>query len=106
MSLGITIPLGPPLAAHADLLPRLREAGYQEFWTAETAGLDAFTPAAYAAALLPDARFGTAIASVYTRGPALLAMSAAALAEAAPGRFSLGVGAASPVIVDQWNGMS
>ena len=36
----------------------------------------------------PGARLGTAIAGVFTRGPALLAMSAAALAEAAPGRFS------------------
>jgi probable F420-dependent oxidoreductase len=32
-------------------------------------------------------------------------MSAAALAEAAPGRFSLGVGAASPAIVERWNGI-
>jgi probable F420-dependent oxidoreductase len=40
---------------------------------------------------------------VHTRGPALLAMSAAALAEAAPGRFVLGIGASSPVIVEQWN---
>jgi len=32
-------------------------------------------------------------------------MNAAALAEAAPGRFSLGVGAASPAIVARWNGI-
>lgn len=103
--LGITIPLDAPLAEHAGLLTRLREAGYEEFWTSETAAFDAFTPAAHAAALLSTARFGTAIASVFTRGPALLAMSAAALADAAPGRFILGVGAASPVIVEQWNGV-
>jgi probable F420-dependent oxidoreductase len=104
-ALGITIPLDAPLAQHAVLLPRLREAGYDHFWTSETAGLDAFAPAVHAAALLPDVHLGTAIASVFTRGPALLAMSAAAAAEAAPGRFSLGVGAASSVIVSQWNGM-
>jgi probable F420-dependent oxidoreductase len=46
---------------------------------------------------------GTAITSVYTRGPGLLAMSAAALAEAAPGRFALGIGASSPVVVGDWN---
>src|SRR6185312_11101356 len=33
----------------------------------------------------------------------LLAMSAAALAEAAPGRFALGIGASSPVFVRDWN---
>jgi probable F420-dependent oxidoreductase len=104
--LGITIPIDAPLAEHARLLPRLRDAGYAQFWTSETAAFDAFTPAVHAAALLPDVRFGTAIASVFTRGPALLAMSAAGLADAAPGRFSLGVGAASPVIVSQWNGIA
>jgi probable F420-dependent oxidoreductase len=32
-------------------------------------------------------------------------MSAAALAAAAPGRFVLGLGASSPVIVEKWNGL-
>ena len=104
-SLGITVPLGAPLPAHTTLLPRLFDAGYGHFWSSETAAFDAFTPVAHAAAVLPDAQFGTAIAGVFTRGPALLAMSAAALADAAPGRFSLGVGAASPAIVAQWNGI-
>jgi probable F420-dependent oxidoreductase len=47
---------------------------------------------------------GTAIVSPYTRGPALLAMTAASLAELAPGRFHLGLGAASRPIVQDWNG--
>jgi probable F420-dependent oxidoreductase len=103
--LGITIPLPGPLAEQAESLRRLLAAGYTDLWTAETAGLDAFTPLAHAAACVPDARLGSAIASVFTRGPALLAMSAAAVAEAAPGRFALGLGAASPAIVSDWNGM-
>jgi len=103
--LGITIPLGAPLPAHTTLLPRLAAGGYRHFWSSETAAFDAFTPVAHAAAVLPEAQLGTAIAGVFTRGPALLAMSAAALAEAAPGRFSLGVGAASPAIVARWNGI-
>src|ERR1043165_3250282 len=48
-------------------------------------------------------RLGTAITPVFTRGPGLLAQSAAALAEAAPGRFQLGIGASSPVVVGDWN---
>lgn len=103
--LGITIPFAAPLAEHEEPLRRLAAAGYTDFWTAETAGTDAFTPLAGAASLLPQARLGTAIASVFTRGPALLAMSAAALAESAPGRFALGLGAASPAIVSDWNGL-
>lgn len=103
--LGITIPFAAPLAEHGEPLKRLAAAGYTDFWTAETAGADAFTPLAGAAPLLPRARLGTAIASVFTRGPALLAMSAASLAESAPGRFALGLGAASPAIVSDWNGL-
>src|SRR5206468_6771723 len=72
----------------------------------EVAGLDAFTPLALASVWAPTMRLGTAIAPAYTRGPGLLAMSAAALAEAAPGRFLLGVGSSSPVIVDDWNSLS
>ncbi|MFB9903761.1 LLM class F420-dependent oxidoreductase [Allokutzneria oryzae] len=103
MALGITVPLGQSLHEHADLLRGLHDGGYTDFWSSETAELDAFTPLAHAAALLPHARFGTAIASVFTRGPALLAMSAAAVAEAAPGRFTLGIGASSPAIARRWN---
>jgi probable F420-dependent oxidoreductase len=49
-------------------------------------------------------RLGTAIANVFTRGPATLAMSAAGLADLAPGRFCLGLGAGSQPIVEAWNG--
>ncbi|WP_192772706.1 LLM class F420-dependent oxidoreductase [Plantactinospora soyae] len=100
----MTVPLsGVPLAGHAAIYAALVEAGFTDLWSSEVAGSDAFTPLALAAAWQPDVRLGTAIAPVYTRGPGLLAMSAAALAEAAPGRFSLGIGASSPVLVQDWN---
>jgi probable F420-dependent oxidoreductase len=102
-NLGITIPLGGPPSEQATQLPQLRAAGYTEFWSAETARWDAFTPLAYAAAISPGAIFGTAIASVFARGPALLAMSASALAEMAPGRFLLGIGTSSAVMTEDWN---
>ena len=46
-----------------------------------------------------------AIVPAFTRGPALLAQCAASLADAAPGRFALGLGASSPAIVERWNGI-
>jgi probable F420-dependent oxidoreductase len=102
---GITIPLpGVPLLAHPELLPELAALGYTDAWTAETNGSDAFSPLVLGADHAPALRLGTAVVPVYTRGPALLAMSAAALAELAPGRFALGIGASSPVIVEDWNG--
>lgn len=104
---GLTIPLGGvPLAAHADVIRALPGFGYTDVWSAETTGTDAFTPLALASVWEPTMRLGTAIVPVYTRGPALIAMSAATMAAAAPGRFVLGLGASSPVIVSNWNGIA
>lgn len=101
---GITVPFGGvPLAEHARVYAALAAAGYTDVWSSEVSGADAFTPLALAAAWQPELRLGTAVAPIFTRGPGLLAMSAAALAEAAPGRFVLGVGASSPVVVRDWN---
>lgn len=103
---GLTIPLpGVPLLDHADLVRALPDLGYTDVWSAETNGTDAFTPLALASSWEPTLRLGTAIVPVFTRGPALIAMSAASLAAAAPGRFVLGLGASSPAIVGNWNGM-
>ncbi|MEV6603952.1 LLM class F420-dependent oxidoreductase [Kutzneria sp. NPDC051319] len=101
---GITLPLaGIPLPKQRDLVKSLPDLGYTDVWSAETAGTDAFTPLALAAEWAPSLRLGTAIAPVYTRGPGLLAMQAATIAELAPGRFALGIGSSSPVIVQGWN---
>ena len=101
----MTIPLpGVPLHEHRPWLEELAGLGYTDLWTQEIGGLDAFTPLA-AAAAWSDLRLGTAIAQIPTRGPATLAMEAAALAELAPGRCVLGIGASSPAIVRDWNGL-
>ena len=101
---GMTVPLGGvPLADHAAVYAALIDVGFTDLWSSEVSGTDAFTPLTLAAAWQPQARLGTAITPVFTRGPALLAQSAAALAEAAPGRFQLGIGASSPVVVGDWN---
>ena len=50
-------------------------------------------------------RLGTGVVGVFTRGPALLAQQAAALADASGGRFVLGIGASSDRIVEGWNGI-
>lgn len=102
---GLTVPL--PGIALADHEPVYREAetlGYTDFWSAET-DADAVIPIALAAAWTRRATLGTAILGAFIRGPALLAMTAAALGEAAPGRFCLGVGSGSNVNVERWNGV-
>jgi len=94
---------GLPLAEHRAVVEELSGLGFADVWSSEASGADAFTPLALAAAWAPALRLGTAVVPVFTRGPGLLAMSAAAMAEAAPGRFVLGIGASSPVVVEHWN---
>ncbi|RKT87669.1 probable F420-dependent oxidoreductase, Rv3093c family [Saccharopolyspora antimicrobica] len=103
---GITVPFQElPLAGQRELIAELPDLGYTDVWSSEANGTDAFTPLALASAWAPRLRLGTAIVPVYTRGPATLAMSAASLAAAAPGRFALGIGTSSNVIVERWNGI-
>ena len=103
---GMTLPLdGIPLHAHGDVVRELTDLGYTDFWSSEANGSDGFTPLALAAAFAPRARLGCAIVPAFTRGPATLAMCAAAMADAAPGRFVLGIGSSSDVIVERWNGI-
>jgi probable F420-dependent oxidoreductase len=103
---GLTVPqIGAALAEHAELYRALPGWGYTDAWSSEVSGFDAFTPLALAAAWESTLQLGTAIVPAFTRGPALIAQSAAALAAVAPGRFTLGLGSSSPAIVGLWNGI-
>jgi probable F420-dependent oxidoreductase len=103
---GLTVPLtGLPLREQRELIRALPDLGYTDVWSTEASGADAFTPLALAAEWAPQLRLGTAIVPAFTRGPALIAQTAATLAGLAPGRFALGVGTSSDVIVEGWNGI-
>ena len=102
---GMTVPLPGHLHAQRDRLVELADLGYSDIWSAEADGVDAFTPLALAAAWEPRLRLGTAIVPAYTRSPALFAQSVASLADAAPGRFAIGIGSSSNVIIERWNGL-
>lgn len=100
----LSVPLDQfSLTEHIEIAREAEAAGYTDAWSMEVDGVDCFAPLA-PLAQATKLRLGTAIANVYTRGPATLAMSAAGLAELAPGRFCLGIGAGSQPIVEFWNG--
>ena len=101
---GMTIPVdGLPLDEQQAVAAELDSLGYTDVWSSEAMGADAFTPLAVAAVASPRLRLGTAIAQVFNRGPGCLAQTAASLAATAPGRFVLGVGTSSQLMVEQWN---
>ena len=103
---GLTLPFaGVPLSATEPLVRRAEAAGWDDLWTGDTNGPDGFTPLALATGWTERMRLGTGVVGAFTRGPAVLAQHAAALADASGGRFVLGIGSSSDVIVERWNGV-
>ncbi|MCP3853314.1 MAG: LLM class F420-dependent oxidoreductase [Actinomycetia bacterium] len=96
---------GIPLHAHAELMRELVDLGYTDVWSSEADGADGFTPLVLASQQAPELRCGVAIIPAFTRAPAVMAQSVASLADAAPGRFVMGIGSSSNVIVERWNGI-
>jgi probable F420-dependent oxidoreductase len=102
----LTVPFNAvPLHEHRALLEGAEAVGFTDLWSGETGGADGFTPLALAAGWTDHMRLGTGVVNAFTRGPAVLAQHAAALQDASGGRFCLGIGSSSNVIVERWNGI-
>jgi len=87
------------LARHAE------GAGFRRVWLSENNVLDAASLAG-AIAATTTLELGTAIVPVFSRSPALLAMTAATISRLGGGRpFHLGIGAGGKVTVDRWHGV-
>ncbi len=78
--------------------------GYEEFWGAEVDGPDAFTLLG-AIAATTGLGLGVAVVPVQTRTAFVLAMSALSMDSLSGGRFALGVGASSDVLVERFGGV-
>jgi probable F420-dependent oxidoreductase len=106
MRLGVTPPVEMAgVAAAVDLSVRAEELGYTDVFSSEVGSADAFSPLAGVAARTSRIRLGTALVPVYTRPPALVAMTAASMQALSGGRFALGIGTSTPHIVERWMGM-
>lgn len=104
MRYGMTIPLEKvPLVAQREWVQETERLGFQDVWSSEATQFDGFTPLALASQWVSTQRLGCAAFPVQTRGPGLLAQSAATMTHAAPGRFVLGLCGSSEPIVSWWN---
>lgn len=104
MRIGLTIPFRDvPLSELADLVRQAEVSGFDSVWSEESVNLDGVTPLAVAAENSSRLRLASGVLNVFTRGRALLAQTAAALDQLSGGRFVLGLGTSSNVIVENWN---
>jgi probable F420-dependent oxidoreductase len=103
--LGIEIPADLPIGDKLTLARWADQHGFADLWHAEISDPDALVTLAAVAACTQRIRLGTAIVPLGTRSIPVIAAATATLCDLAPGRFALGVGVSSKVIVEQWNGM-
>lgn len=94
---------GPPPGA-AEAVVAADRLGFDSVWTAEAYGSDALTPLAWWGARTTRVRLGTAIAQISARTPTAAAMAALTLDHLSGGRFTLGLGASGPQVVEGWYG--
>jgi F420-dependent oxidoreductase-like protein len=105
--LGITVQLAPglPRGELIELVRLAEERGYETVFVPESWGHDAITTLTELAVKTSRIRLGTGILPIWSRSPALLAMTAASLDDLSGGRFILGLGISGPVVIQDWHGV-
>ncbi len=102
--IAISLPAGPDVQASIDLARWAEEKGYDDAWIADGGAPDALTLAGILGAHTRSLRIGTAVTPVYTRTPAVLSATANTIGQVLPGRFVLGLGSSSHVMMEGWHG--
>lgn len=105
MRLAISLPVtGMPLRETVDFAREAAGWGYEEVWGSEVSGPD-FVSLLGAVAAGTDLATGVAVAPVQTRAPWLYAATASTLSHLSGGRFTLGLGTSSELIIERWSGV-
>jgi probable F420-dependent oxidoreductase len=92
---------GHPSAKAKEAAQELEAMGYPTLWLNEATGRDPFVLAALLLSATSMLKVATGIANVYARDAMTTAACQKTLAEAFPGRFLLGLGVSSPVLVEK-----
>src|SRR3954452_9293643 len=79
--------------------------GFDGIWFAQGFGFDSLTALAVAGREVPGIDLGTAVVPIQGRHPIPLAQQALTVADAAPGRFTLGIGATHAPVSEGWYGI-
>ncbi len=105
MRIGMPLQLGDTVDAVADELGDLENAGLDIVFVPEAYGFDAVSQLGYLAARTTRVGLAAGIFQIYTRTPSLTAMTAAGLDYVSNGRFTLGLGASGPQVIEGFHGV-
>jgi probable F420-dependent oxidoreductase len=83
---------------------RLERLHYKVIWTPEAWGRDPFAHGGYLLGQTDELIYATGIANIWARDPMAMACAAKTLAEAAEGRFILGIGVSHRSLVEDLRG--
>jgi len=97
--------LALPMAEFPALAREAETRGYRTAWVGEASGAEAIVLSTLIATHTTTIKIANGVIPVQTRTPIVYGQAAATLGHLAPGRFALGLGLSSEIIVGQWHGL-
>ncbi len=105
MKLSMMINYSGDFKADVDKVVALEKAGLDMVWVPEAYSFDAVSQMGYLAAKTETIEIGSAILNVFSRTATAMAQTAAGLDFVSDGRFTLGLGASGPQVIEGFHGV-
>ncbi|MFF7476704.1 LLM class F420-dependent oxidoreductase [Streptomyces sp. NPDC008092] len=105
MRIGMPMAYSGGFAETADALVDYERVGLDIVFVPEAYSFDSVSQLGYLAARTHSVQLASGILNIYSRTPSLLAMTAAGLDYVSGGRFTLGLGASGPQVVEGFHGI-
>ena len=105
MRIGMALSYAGGFAQTVSELADYERAGLDIVFVPEVYSFDAVSQLGYIAARTDRLEIASGVLPLYSRTPALTAMTAAGLDYVSGGRFTLGLGASGPQVVEGWHGV-
>jgi F420-dependent oxidoreductase-like protein len=105
MRIGMALNYAGGFAETVEELADYEQAGLDIVFVPEAYSYDAVSQLGFIAAKTSRLQIASGILQLYSRTPALTAMTAAGLDYVSGGRFNLGIGASGPQVIEGWHGV-
>src|SRR5499427_6853281 len=105
MRVGMMLGYAGGFSQAVDELADFERAGLEIVFVPEAYSFDAVSQLGFIAARTSKLEIASGILAIYSRTPALTAMTAAGLDFVSGGRFTLGLGTSGPQVIEGWHGV-